>query len=79
MKEVLVANYMSLGMILTSVALAMICILLSEKVVVRLPETTLLGNILDEWLLISQYNCYPDIGKEPLWYPLQRLHSTLHC
>jgi len=50
MPGALVADEMGLGKTFTSVAAAMICKLLTEKVVMGLPLSILWGNTLDEWV-----------------------------
>jgi len=67
---------MGLGKTFTSVAAAMICKLLTEKVVMGLPLSILWGNTLDEWVDMVQ-NGFPGIiGEERAWYPLRRHNSV---
>jgi hypothetical protein len=67
---------MGLGKTFTSVAAAMICKLLTEKVVMGLPLSILWGNTLEEWVILVD-NDFPGIvGEEREWYPLQRLNSV---
>jgi len=60
MPGALVADEMGLGNTFTSVAAAMICKLLTEKVVMWLPLLNLWGNTLDEWVNMVQ-NDFPGI------------------
>jgi hypothetical protein len=76
MPGALVADEMCLGTIFTSVAAAMRCRLLTEKVVMGLPLSILWGNTLGEWVILA-HNDFPAIvGEEREWYPLQRLNSV---
>jgi hypothetical protein len=76
MPGALVADEMGLGKTFTSVAAAMLCKLLTEKVVMGLQLSILWGNTLDEWVILAD-NDFPGIvGKERQWYPLQRLNSV---
>jgi len=76
MPGALVADEMGLGMTFTSVAAAMICKLLTEKVVMGLPLSIVWGNSLEEWVILAD-NDFPGIvGEEWEWYPLQRLNSV---
>jgi len=72
----LVADEMGLGKTFTSVAAAMLCKLVTEKVVMGLPLSILWGNTLEEWVILA-VNDFPGIvGEEREWYPLQRLNSV---
>jgi len=74
MPGALVADEMSLGMTFTSVAAAMLCKLVTKKVVMGLPLSILWGNTLEE-LVILVDNIFPGISSEEReWYPLQRLN-----
>jgi len=76
MPGALVADEMGLGKTFTSVAAAMLCKLVTEKVVMGLPLSILWGNILEEWVILA-HNDFPGIvGEERKWYPLQRLNSV---
>src|SRR5882757_5906467 len=76
MPGALVADEMGLGKTFTSVAAAMLCKLLTEKVVMGLPLSILWGNTLEEWVILAD-NDFPGIvGEEREWYPLQRLNSV---
>jgi hypothetical protein len=78
MPGALVADEMGLGKTFTSVAAAMICKLLTEKVVMGLPLSILWGNTLEEWVILAD-NDFPGIvGEERERYPLQRLNSVPH-
>jgi len=76
MPGALVADEMGLGKTFTSVAAAMHCKLLTEKVVMGLPLSILWGNTLEEWVIFVD-NDFPGIvSEEREWYPLQRLNSV---
>ena len=76
MPGALVANEMGLGKTFTSVAAAMICILLTEKVAVGLPLSILWGNTLAEWVNMVQNDFPGIIGEEWEWYPLLRHNAV---
>jgi len=63
MPGALVADEMGLGKTFTSVAAAMLCKLLTEKVVMGLPLSILCGNTLDEWVSLAD-NDFPGIVGE---------------
>jgi SNF2 family DNA or RNA helicase len=76
MPGALVADEMGLGKTFTSVAAAMLCKLLTEKVVMGPPLSILWGNTLEEWVILA-HNSFPGIvGEEQEWYPLQRSNSV---
>jgi len=76
MPGVLVADKMGLGKTITPLAAAMICNLLTEKVVMGLLLSIVWENSLREWANIAQ-NDYPRIiGIDWEWYPLQRLNPV---
>jgi len=76
MPGALVADEMALGKTFTSVAAAMLCKLVTEKVVMRLPLSILWGNTLEEWVILAN-NDFPGIvGEERDWYHLQRFNSV---
>jgi hypothetical protein len=75
----LVADEMGLGKTFTSVAAAMICKLVTEKVIMGFPLSIFWGNILEQWVILA-LNDFPGIvGEERAWYPLQRLNSVTRC
>jgi len=76
MPGALVADEMCLGKTFTSVAAAMICKLLTEKVVMGLPLSILWGNTLEEWVNLAQNDFPGIIGDEREWYPLRRQNSV---
>jgi len=76
MPGALVGDEMGLGKIFTSVAAAMICKLLTEKVVMGLPLLILWRNTLPEWVDMVQNDIPGIIGDEREWYPLQRRNSV---
>jgi len=73
-----VTDEMGLGNTFTSVAAAMICKLLAEKVVMGLPLSILWGNTVAEWVNMVQNDFPGIIGKEREWYPLRRYTSVPH-
>jgi len=74
MPGALVADEMGLGKTFTSVAVAMLCKSVTEKVVMQLPLSILWGNTLEDWVIFAR-NDFPGIvGEERNWYPLQRLN-----
>ena len=76
MPGALVADEMRLGKAISSVAVAMLSKLVTEKVVMGLPLSTLWGNTLEEWVILA-HNDFPSIvGDVRKWYPLQRLNSV---
>jgi len=78
MPGALVADEMGLGKTFTLVAAAMLCKLVTVKVVMGLPLSISWGNTLEEWVILA-YNDFPGIvGEEQEWYPLQRLNSVPH-
>jgi len=79
MSGALVADEMGLSMTFTSVAAAMICNLLTEKVLMGLPLAILWENTLEEWVILV-HNDFPSIvGEERECHPLQRLNSVPCC
>jgi len=68
--EALVVDEMGLGTTFTCMAAAMICILLTEKVVVGLPLSILRGNTLNKWVNIAENSNPSSISTEREWYPL---------
>jgi hypothetical protein len=72
----LVADEMGLGKTVTSVAVAMLCKLVTEKVVIGLPLSILWANTLHEWVILAD-NDFPSIvGEDREWYPLQILNPV---
>jgi SNF2 family DNA or RNA helicase len=63
MPGALVADEMGLGKTFTSVAAAMLCKLVAEKVVMGLPLSILWGNTLEEWVILA-HNDFPGIVSE---------------
>jgi hypothetical protein len=70
MPGALVVDEMSLGKTFTSVAAAMICKLLTEKVVMSLPLSIGWGNTLDEWVILAHNDSPGIVGKERECYSL---------
>ena len=70
----LVADEMGLGKTSTSVAVAMLCQLVTEKVVMGLPLSILWGNTLEECVILAHDDFPSIVGEEREWYQLQRLH-----
>jgi len=76
MPGALVLHEIGLGKTFTSVAVAMLCKLVTEKVVMGLPLSILWGNTLEEWVRLA-HNDFPSIvGEEQEWYLPQRLNSV---
>jgi SNF2 family DNA or RNA helicase len=71
-----VADEMGLGKTFTSVAVAMLCKLVTEKVVMGLPLSIFWGNTLEEWVSLADNDVPSIVGEEQEWYPLQRLNSV---
>jgi SNF2 family DNA or RNA helicase len=61
MPGALVADEMGLGKTFTSVAAAMLCKLVTEKVVMGLPLSILWGITLEEWVNLAQ-NDFPGLS-----------------
>jgi len=78
MPGALVPNEIGLGTTFTSVASAMICKLLAEKVVMGLQLSIVWGHTLAEWVNMVQNECHGIIGEEQEWYPLRR-HNSVPC
>jgi len=76
MTGALVADEMGLGKTFTSVAVAMLRKLVTEKVVMGLPLSILWGNTLEEWVILADNDFRGIVGEEREWYPLQRLNSV---
>jgi len=72
----LVEDEMGLGKTFTSVAAAMLCTFVTEKVVMGLPLSISWGNTLEEWVILADYNFPWIVGEEWEWYPFQRLNSV---
>jgi len=79
MPGALVADEMGLGKTFTSVAAAMLCKLVTEKVVMGLPLSILWGNTLEEWVILAHNNYPGSVGEEREWYPLQRFNPVPCC
>jgi hypothetical protein len=76
MPGALVSDEMGLGKTFTSVTAAMLCKLLTEKVVMGLPLSILWGNTLAVWVILAD-NDFPGIvGEKRESYPLQRMNSV---
>jgi len=76
MPGAMLADEMGLGKTFTSVAAAMICILLTGNVVMGVQLTILWGNTLDECVNMAQNDFPSIIGEEREWYPLCRQNSV---
>jgi SNF2 family DNA or RNA helicase len=76
MPGALVVDEMGLGKTFTSVAAAMLCKSVTEKVAMRLPLSMLWANTLQEWVIVLRNNFLGIVGEERGWYPLQRLNSV---
>jgi len=78
MPGALVPDEMGHGKTFTSVAVAMLCKLVTEKVVMGLPLSISWGNTREEWVILA-HNDFPGIvGEDREWYPLQRSNSVPH-
>jgi hypothetical protein len=72
MPGALVVDKMGDGKTFTSVAVAMLCILLTEKDLMGLPLSILWKNMLEDWVELAQNN-FPGIsGDDQQGYPFQR-------
>ena len=71
------AGEMGLGKTVTSVAAAMICKLLNEKVVMGLLLSILWGNTIGEWVHLAQ-NDFPAIIGDEQQLHLLRGHNSVH-
>jgi len=78
MPRVLVSYEICLSKICTAVATAMLCTVLTVKVVGELMVIILWGNTLDGWVNMAQNGWPGIIRSEQVWYPLQRL-NFVHC
>jgi len=78
MPGALVADEMGLGETFTSVAAAMICKLLTEKVLLGLPLSILWGNTIAEWVNMVLNNFAGIFFDEREWKPLRRHNSVPH-
>ena len=76
MPGALVADEMGLGKTFTSVASAMLCKVVTEKVVMGLPLSILWGNTLEEWVILAHNDVPGIVSVEREWYPLQSLNSV---
>jgi hypothetical protein len=76
MPGVLVADEMGLGKTFTLVAAAMLCKLVTEKVVKGLPLSILWGKTMEEWVILAHNDCPAIVSEERMWYQLQRLNSV---
>jgi len=72
----LVADEMGLGKTFTWVAPAMLCKLVTDKVVMGLPLSILWGNTFEEWVILPDNDFPGIISEEREWYPLQSLNSV---
>jgi len=79
MPGALVADEMGLGKTFTLVAAALLCKLVTEKVVMGLPLSILWGNTIEEWVILVQINFPGIVGEEREWYPFQRFNCAPHC
>jgi len=67
---------MGFGKTFTSVVAAMLCKLVTEKVVMGLPLSILWGKTLEEWEILAHNDFLGIVGEEWQWYPLPRLISV---
>jgi len=66
-----VADERDLEKTFTSVAAAMPCKLVTEKVVMRLPLSILWKNTVAEWVILAHNDLPGIVSEEWEWYPLQ--------
>jgi len=78
MPAALVLVEMGLGKTFTSLAAAMICTLLTEKVVMGLLLSIICGNTLADYVNMVLNDFSGTIGEEREWYPLWRHNSMPH-
>jgi hypothetical protein len=76
MPGAMVADEMGIGKTWTSVSAGMICKLLTEKVVMGLPQSILWGNTVEEWVMLADDDFPGIVGEQSEWYPHQRLNSV---
>ena len=76
MPVALVADEMCLAKTFTSVAAAMLCQLVTEKVVMGLPLSMVWGNTFEQWVILADNNFPRFVGEEWEWYPLNILNSV---
>jgi hypothetical protein len=79
MPGALVADEMGLRMTFTSVEAAMICRLLTEKVVIGLALSILWRNTLQEWVILVHNDVPGIVGEERACYLLQKFNSVCSC
>jgi hypothetical protein len=78
MPGALVADEMGLGKTFSSVVAAMLCTLVTKKVVIGLPLSVSWGNNREMWVILA-HNDFPGIvGEERQCHLLQRLNSVCH-
>jgi len=71
-----VVDEMGVAYTFTSVAAAMICKLLTEKVLMGILLSIVWGNIVADWVNMVQNDFPRIICEEQVWYPLQRHYSV---
>jgi len=76
MPGALVVEEMGLGKTFTLFAVAMLCKLVTERVVLGLPMSILWGNTLEGWAIVPHNDIPSIVGETQKWYPLQRLNSV---
>ena len=69
---------MGLGMTFTSVAVAIVCKLVTQIIVMGLPLSMLWRNTLEDWLMLAQNNFPGIVSENQEWYPLWGLNSVPH-
>jgi len=74
MPEALVVDEMGLGQTFTLVAVAILCKLVTEKVVTGLPLSIWWGDTLEEWVILAHNNFPGIVGEGREWYLLQKLN-----
>jgi hypothetical protein len=67
---------MGLRKTFTSVAAAMLCKLLTDKLLMGLPLSILWANTLEEGVILAYNDFSSIVGEEREWYPVKRLNSV---
>jgi hypothetical protein len=76
MPGALLVDEMGLGKTFTSVAVAMFCKPVTEKVVMGLPRSIVWGNTTEQWVSLAHNDCPGIVSEEQEWNPLQRLNTV---
>jgi hypothetical protein len=76
MPGALVVDEMGLRKTFTSVAGAILCTLVNEKVVMGLPLSMFWGNTLEQWVILAHNDCPGIVAQEREWYLLPRWNAV---